>query len=372
MLQASELEALVHDVLAFRVEDLGWTALSIISISVVFIYSVSAAGDPRPMALSKVRPNNYLAQAKQRKAEIAAAIELEQSRTRIRQKWSTNGFHFRRLPPELQIIVLAYSADWPETYRALVLGSRYLYHSTLRACLPLMSITLNSTKQIASFASLVHKDGSSPHILPLAAGALVHRLWVSPRREDFMDAYHILRACTNVRALACDPRWLAMIMKSPRFKHTMCKDLTLLPTRPHWDNFMTTPCGIQLLRQLTHLRVMGESCVPQGVSFNMLLHLSYSVPLASNGQDDSALEKRPWMLSNRAAFPYLQQVVLTRQCGVEERAPLKVDARLVHIHLRKDHTEMEIWRNGLNGESLWQQAAKALPAPKKPTTATKS
>ncbi|KAG6829217.1 hypothetical protein H0H92_005282 [Tricholoma furcatifolium] len=361
------LSEFLQDALATQVEEFQWTVFSIVSISLVFIYSLSAAGDPRPPVPTKVRAHSYLAHAKQRRAEIAAAIELERQRILIRENWSTRGFRLKRLPAELQLMILSHCAEWPETYRSLVLVSRYMYHSTLRACLPIMSITLSSTKQLASFASLVRK-GKTHRNLPDSVGNLVHRLWVSPlRREDLLNAYHILRACTNVHTLACDARGLAMITVSERFKHTQCKDLTLLGlSRPQWEYTLDTPSGLQLLRQLTHLRVMNEKIVPQSVVFDQLLYLSYQERREPNAGDDTNVE-RPWVLGDGSLFPSLRQVVLTRQCGPEEeRAPLQVDQRLALLYVRRDRTEMEIWRNGLQGETLWQQAAKALPAQKKP------
>ncbi|KAG6917029.1 hypothetical protein DXG01_004155 [Tephrocybe rancida] len=362
----ADITAIVRAVLTFRVDELGWTALSIISISVVFIYSVSAAGDPRRPKSLQLQPHNYLARARQRKAEMAAVIELELTRIRVLESWSTKGFRLRRLPIELQLHVLSYSASCSETYRSLVLVSRHIYQLTLRACLPIMYITLSSTKELASFANLVHKDDRSRHILPVAAGTFIHHLWVTPlRREDSMDAYRILRACTNIRVLAVDARGLAMITKSPRFKHTMCTDLTLLLRRTNWGINMDTPSGLQFIRQLTHLRVMGEQNLPRSAPFAKLSHLSYSEP---DVQDDADIE-RPWVLKDRTVFPALQQVALTRRCGPEEGAPLKVEARLVLIQVRRDRTEMDIWRDGLKGESLWGQAAKAKLPPKQPPAA---
>ncbi|KAH0583123.1 hypothetical protein H2248_011009 [Termitomyces sp. 'cryptogamus'] len=364
---ASDVQALVYDILTFQVEELGWTAFSLVSMSLVFIYSISAAGDPRPPHSSLIPPN-YLARSQERKAKIVAAKKFECGPRPIFENCLlTECFQLKQLPPELQLLVLSYSTDWPETYRALVLVSRYIYHLTLRACLPIMPITISSSKQLTSFASLVHRNKSSRHCrLPPDLGNLVHRLWISPlRNEDFVHTYHILRACGNVRVLACDARGIAMITSSPKFKHTMCTDLTLLLSHPQWSNALNTPSGLQFLRQLTHLRVMGEESVPKTMFFDHLLYLSYSERSRPDSDMDDSEIKRPLALSNMSIFPSLRQVVLTRRCGMKEKAPVLCDPRLVLLHVRRDRAEMEIWRNGIKGQSLWQQAAKALPATKK-------
>lgn len=342
--------------------ELGWTALSIISMSLVFIYSISVVGDTRPTVSSPAHPN-YLAISRKQKARILAEKQFEQRRRAIRENWS---FRLKRLPPELQLLILSYSADWPETYRALVLVSRHIYNSTLHACLPIMPITLSSTKQLTSFASLVHRNRSSR--FGFDRGNLVHRLWLSPhRKEDFTHTYRILRACVNIRVLACDARALFLTMHSPKFKHTMCRDLTLLPSHPQWVSALETPSGLQFLRQLTHLRFTGEHNLPKTLSFDRLLYLSYwETSFPDSGTIGSEV-KRPSALDDKSIFPSLQQVVLTRRCGTEERAPLLCDQTLVLLYVHRDCTEMEIWRNDSKGKSLWKQAAKALPASNKLT-----
>ncbi|KAF8073343.1 hypothetical protein FPV67DRAFT_1620405 [Lyophyllum atratum] len=347
------------DHVSSQVEDFGWTALSIISMSLLFIYSVSAVGDPSPPQLLTIRksPHNYLAQAKQRKAAIAALIELEQKRIRIRESWATNGFRFRKLPPELQLTVLAHSAESPETFRALVRVSRYMNDTTLRACLPRMPVTLNTPKQLAAFASLIQRNRG--------VGDLVHNLWVSPlRKEDVALACRILQACTNVRVLACEARVITAITsnsKTSKFKHTLCRDLTLLLSRPQWESAMNTPNGLLFLRQLTHLRVTTEQTVPYELPFSNLTRLSYPTPRRF---DDHDIE-RPHALGNTAVFPSLQQVVLTKRCGSEGQLPRKIDSKLVLLYVPREYTEVEMWCDMAWGQSLWHKATKALPVPKK-------
>ncbi|KAH0583121.1 hypothetical protein H2248_011008 [Termitomyces sp. 'cryptogamus'] len=377
-----DIGTLIHDILAHQVGDIGWIVLfTIISTSLVFIYKISAASYPIPPTSSLIPPNyphrptlslippNYLARSRQQKAQIVAAKRLEQCRGVIHEGLSKQGFPLKRLPPELQLLVLSYSADWPETYRALILVSWHVYNSTLRACLPIMPITLSSTKQLRSFAIFIHnKDSHHGFNIRL----LIHRLWISPlQKEGLKHTKYILQACTDIRVLACTVRGLVAITKYPKLKHTMCRDLTLLRLPLQWDSdvALNTPSGLQFLRQLTHLRVMGEQSVPKTLSFDHLLYLSYKYPgrsCADSDMDDLEI-KRPSALGNRLIFPSLRKAVLTRRCGVEEKAPLLCDARLVLLHVRRDLTEMEIWCNGSIGESLWQQAEKAFPAPNKPT-----
>lgn len=340
----SGIQALVHEVFTFQLEEVGWTGFSIIAILLVFIYSPSAAGICHPQASSL----------------ILAEKKLEQCRKDIRENRSKQRFRLKCLPPELLFLVLSYSADWPETYRALALVSRYIYHSTLRACLPVMPITLSSTKQLISFASLVHGDKSSRHRLD--KGNLVHHLWISPlRNEDFAHTYHILRACANIRVLACDARVLALITHSRNLKHTFCRDLTLLLSHLRWVHAFNTPSGYQFLQQLTHLRVMGEQSVPKTLSFDRLLYLSYPERSCSDTDMGDSVAERPSALSNKSTYPSLRQVVLTRRSSISKGAPLLCDPMLVLLHTRRDITEMEIWRNGCKGQSLWQQAEKTLP-----------
>ncbi|GLB45291.1 hypothetical protein LshimejAT787_2100510 [Lyophyllum shimeji] len=329
-------------------------------MSLLFIYSISTVGDPRPPQLLPIRPppRSYLAQAKQRKAAIAAAVELERTRIRIRENWETYGFRFKRLPPELQLMVLAFSAEWPETYRALVLVSRYMCHATQRACIPRMPVTLSTSKQLSAFASLVQRDAR--------VGDLVHNLWISPlRREDSSLAYRILRACTNVRVLACDAWTLAATIanvKPTRLRHTMCRDLTLLLRCPEWESAMNTPHGLLFLRQLTHLRVVSEQTVPRELPLDNLTHLSYST---RRRPDDEDIE-RPWALSDRKIFPSLRQVVLTKRCGPEEPSAQKVKSKVVLLYVSRERTEMEMWCDMAAGQSIWHKASKASPVPKKP------
>ncbi|KAG5643625.1 hypothetical protein DXG03_000592 [Asterophora parasitica] len=353
-----DLGSVVHHVSVFQVEGLGWTALSLVSVALFFIYSLASVSRPVPPPALKKRPPNYLAQARQRQAEKAAIIRLEQSRTRIRESWANDGFPFLKFPPELQHAVLGFCADSPSTYLALVRVSHATYHSTLRACIPLMPITLSTSKQLSAFARLVHRDEENPRSLaPNNACLLVHHLWVSPlRREDTPTAYNILRACTNVRALACDARTLATSIAKRKFRHTMCRDLTLLLSQPQWEGTMDTPSGRLFLRQLTHLRVMGEPTVPRVLPMAELTHLSWSTV-----DDDGAA--KPWPLGDRVVFPALQQVVLTRRCGPEKPEPRKISSQLALFYVLRDYTEMELWCEGVTGQSLWSRAAAAKAAP---------
>ncbi|KAG5653094.1 hypothetical protein H0H81_002319 [Sphagnurus paluster] len=345
-------------------ENIAWTALSIISLASLFVLSMSWLGEgPRPPP-HVIPPRQYLAEVRQRQAEKSALLEKERSRTRILTSWMENGFHFQTLPVEIQMTVLAFCADTPATYRALVCVSRSVYVMTLRACLPLMPITLSSPRQLISFSHLVCRD-ETPIASSLDAGVLVHRLWLSPlRREDTSLAYRILRACSNVRALACDARTLsAAIARCTRFKHEMCRELTLLLSRPQWECAMDTPSGLQFLQQLTHLRLMGEPTVPRTLPLPALTQMSYPDQLLRPEGENIV---RPWALGTPVAFPSLQQVVLTRRCGPAGHIPEEVDPRLLVVYVPRDQTEMEVWCAAAKGQSLWYHASLALPVARQP------
>ncbi|KAG5635956.1 hypothetical protein H0H81_009552 [Sphagnurus paluster] len=351
-------DTLVYRVFTFQNEAPSWTTLSIISIGLFFVLSLFSLADNQP---PPTPPCKHLVQARQQQAEEAALLEIEKSRIRVLEIWATDGFQFRELPLELQIYVLSFCADMPATYRSLVLVSRSTYEMTLRACLPLMPITLSSSRQLIAFAKLVHQDETC--LVPfLDIGRLVHRLWISPRlREDTILAYRIVRACSNIHSLACDARTLcASIAKCARFKHTMCRELTLLVSRSHWECTMETPSGLQFMRQLTHFRLMGEPAVPRMLALPQLTHLSYLDRPRHPEREAEILSS----LEDSGLFPSLEEVILTKRCGPERQVPERINHRLAVIYVLREQTEMELWCNAARGESLWNRA-RALSVAKK-------
>ncbi|RDB24353.1 hypothetical protein Hypma_008424 [Hypsizygus marmoreus] len=352
------MEVFIHyNLPRLHIDGLQWsTPAWILLVSFVIVYSVSAVGSSPPVT-SSTTPRPRLAQAYRRKAEKAALIDLERRRRRILESWATDGFQFTKLPPELQLMILAYSADWTATYRSLVQVSRSMFRSTLRACIPHIPITLSTPKQLASFFSLLN-GGIARFEAGLNVGLLVHRLWVTPlRKEDNVLGYRILTACTNVRVLACDARTLrATVARSSKLRHTMCRDLTLLLSRSRWDLYRDTPSGAALMKQLTHLRVMGEEMVPQELGLPNLTHLSFLDRPRFDGESEVV---KPWPLGDRKAFPSLHNVVLTRRCGAEGLSPSRVDAKLVLLYFPREWTEMQIWCDSARGRSIWQLAATA-------------
>jgi hypothetical protein len=224
--------------------------------------------------------------------------------------------------------------------------SQHMYLWTLRACLPRMPITLNTTRQLSSFSDILH---SHPDVAPL-----VHHLWVSPlRTEDARSGHAILRACTNVRVLACDARSLvAAIAKPSKFKHTACRDLTLLLSRPRWEQHLGTPSGLAFVRRLTHLRVLGEGMAPRVLGFPALTHLSY----VDRPPADPSTVEYPWALGHAEVLPLVQAVVLTRRSGPEMGAPERIGARIVVMYVSRQSTEMQTWCDGVRGRNLWERA----------------
>jgi hypothetical protein len=270
---------------------------------------------------------------------------------------ASDGFPFKELPPEIQLMILAYFSEWRPTYQALVRVSHHMYGLTLRACIPHMPITLSTPKQITSFAHLLASDIPQVylHRSRLSVANLVHRLWVSPlRKEDHDLGIKILKTCINVRVLACDARTLrAAIAKSTKHRHTMCKDLTLLLSRPRWEVGLNTPAGLTFLQRLTHLRVMDEKTVPRDLCCTKLTHLSYSDHF---GCDEAPVDHQ-WALKQPIIFPSLQQVVLTRRCGPEGRAPQRIGSRLIVCYVARQWTEIQLWCDMAEGRRLWDQAA---------------
>lgn len=202
-------------------------------------------------------------------------------------------------------------------------------------------------KQISSFFDLLH---SHPDV-----ASLVHHLWVAPlRKEDIRLGHAILRACTNVRVLACDARSLgAAIAKSSKFKHTMCRDLTLLLSRPKWEAQLNTPSGLEFTRRLTRLRLMNGAMVPHMLSFSKLTHLSY----VDRPPPDPSTVEYPWALDHPEILPSLQTVILTRRCGVVPDPPERIGPRLVVLYVSRESIEMQTWCDGVRGWGMWAEAA---------------
>lgn len=346
--------------LTFSIEGMGTielgTILCIILASISFTLTMSNAGMPKPPPkpqIPKKPPQNRIARAMQQKL---ARAEIVARRQRILQSVASHGFPFAELPPEIQLIILAHISECIPTYQALIRVSHYMYGLTLRACVPCMPIALSTTKQITSFARLLSSDIPQVHLHHSRSNIanLVHRLWISALRKEDKDlGVEILKACMNIRVLACDARTLrAAIAKSSKFRHTRCRNLTLLLSRSRWDAEMNTSAGLAFLQRLTHLRVMGEKSVPRDLCSIKLTHLSYS---DRPGYDESTVDK-PWALSHSDVFPSLRQVVMTRRCGPEGRALQQIGPRLVVCYVSRELTEMEMWCNTGKGGSLWDQA----------------
>jgi len=289
----------------------------------------------------------------------AAHAEFVAWRGRISQSVAADGFPFGELPAEIQLMILAHISESIPTYQALIRVSHHMYGLTLRACVPCMPIALSTTKQITSFAHLLASDIPQVylHHCRLYVANLVHRLWISPLRKEDKDlGIEILKMCMNVRVLACDARTLrAAIAKCSKFRHTRCRDLTLLRSRPQWDAGLKTPSGLAFLQRLTHLRVMGEQSVPREWYSSTLTHLSYSDRHCS-GCDELVVDY-PWALAHPNNFPSLQQVVLTRRCGREGQVSQRIGHRLAVCYVSGQWTEIEMWCDTAKGRSLWNEAA---------------
>jgi len=330
----------------------GWSAICILILSCVFIYTAT-----RPPCAKPAPARQPLAVMEKRQPQPRAA-----PKELVKPKDAT--FPFRNLPPELQLAVLSHCAHSTRTYRALVLVSRYFLYSTLRACIPVIPITLLTSPALSSFLSFLQRTIHVPHSRSLTfVGSLVTHLWLTPITESPTDtdaARTILSACTNVRVLAVDAHTLTYALGfASHHRHTRCTHLTLLMSPRGWHAALAvTPKGPVFLRQLTHLRVMGHQLVPSRTVtplFTNLAHLSYVQHFRGISPTCETGPEKPQPVVDSVLFPALQETLVTRRCDPDRRVPpQRLAHNLVLLHVPRDMTEMEIWRKG---KSIWHQAS---------------
>ena len=339
----------------------GWSAICILVVFGAFIYAASRPHYTKP-APARQPPPPRLADGEKRKQQLRAAQKVL---VKPKQPRRDSTFPFRNLPPELQLAVLSHCADSTRTYRALVLVSRYFLYSTLRACIPLIPITLLTSPALSSFLSFLQRTIHVPHSHSLTfVGSLVTRLWVTPITESPTDtdkARTILSACTNVRVLAVDAHTLTYALGfASHHRHTFCTHLTLLMTQRDWHSALAaTPKGPTLLRQLTHLRVMGHQLVPRTppttTLFTNLARLSYVQHIQGHSYACDPDPEKPQAVVDPVMFPSLRETVVTRRCDPGRQVTAqRLAQNLVLLHVPRDMTEMELWRRD---KSIWHEAS---------------
>lgn len=342
-----------------------WSSIGVLLLSFILVCLASTASSPSSV-LVKIPPPPRLAEAKRRRKLWKVAqmqIEVQRGAAHMKAQCAQGPyFPFTKLPLELQFAILALCSGDPQTYRALVLVSQYFHHTTTRACLPCIPITLITTRELLSFVALLRRRVRYGHAVA-SVGTLVRRLWVTPIREkDAKLGQEILSACPNLRSLACDSKTLAYLIS--RRCHMHCTELTLLLSRRDWDLALSdTPHGASFLSKLTHLRVTSEQLVPYRSAFlTKLTHLSYFERPQLYFDKSNMLDKPQFVTSYPLAFPSLSEVVLTRRCDGDTPPPKRFDRNFVLLHVPRELTEVEMWKNSVKGESLWSKAAKAISA----------
>lgn len=318
----------------------------ILVVSVAYTYLISRlTSNPTPL---NPPPNPQRAQQRASRYK-----ELENRKRKI----ARTPFHLGDLPPELAIIILGYTAQWPGTVAQLVKVSRAVQEMTYEACLPRMPLRLIRETQVRSFERLLlHK----PHLAPF-----VHHLWVTPQHEEYYPAaIRILKQCTHVQSLAVNARILQEAVTAPyvgyRIRHTRCRDLTLLYTsREGWATLLSSASTsgnastLQFMRQITHLRLVGD-VVPTSLSLPNLRAFSYAL-----NRNTLNLSHGERMLKDKENLPRLLSVVLVgeRPGNHGVRITKMKDSKTFVFEVPRTKTELDLWSENTMGSGFWQLCA---------------
>ncbi|KAJ7667454.1 hypothetical protein DFH06DRAFT_218790 [Mycena polygramma] len=166
----------------------------------------------------------------------------------------------RDLPVELIAEILAMvPSSSPRTGVALALASPWISDLTLAT--RLAHVSLRSYKAISSFQRLLCSS--------IRAAGAVRTLWIPDSIGPVLNESGIpaiLRACTNLRALACHMEPLEPLLLSREsfplhllsVQFTMTEFVGMPWNSPisKWTRMMRTPHGAGLLSNLTHLRLV--------------------------------------------------------------------------------------------------------------------
>jgi len=248
-------------------------------------------------------------------------------------------FRFKDLPRELIDNILRFSVKPSiSTYRSLLCVSRQMRDLSYRACLPVIPVTLTTSKQWSSFYNFI---SAHPEL-----ARLVRSLWAVPFHEQESSVCPaIIHACTHVTSLACNVGVLkTCIAGCSSFNH--CRRLTVLMSSVGLDSLLENPNGSRFMEQLTHLRVITQGLLPTRMRLRNLTNLSLvhyrPEPLHSTAVAQSAL-------MDTAVYPSLRTVILTRPTYGHDRPIATVDhsdSRLVTLYVPEIWSEMEIWGLG--------------------------
>ncbi|KAM6494042.1 hypothetical protein JOM56_010403 [Amanita muscaria] len=241
-----------------------WLSLlpTFLFLSVVFISTFSYLSSPDASNSAKPKvveaPPRYLAEFKVR------------ALTRRRERRKIKPIPFMIVPDEIKIKILSHTSERGsiEALRALLRVSKRIRYMTLQSCLPLLPIVLHSRRNIQSFYLFCL---SNPELV-----RCVHHIWVQPpSQEDQFPACAIIKACTNLRTLACTASMLgAAVCSEGTLRHEHCRDFTLLESpEVDWESTLPKRVASAFFGSLTHLRVVGK-VIPSTLQCREIIHSS--------------------------------------------------------------------------------------------------
>ncbi|KAG2018755.1 hypothetical protein CC2G_008149 [Coprinopsis cinerea AmutBmut pab1-1] len=265
------------------------------------------------------------------------------------------------LPHEilLEIVTLA-SAYSQNTYRSLLLSCRLLCNLTRYPCLPHVPIRIGAH----GLTSFHDSFTSNPSL-----AQQVNHLWITGRSEKVANA---VAPCVNLVSLACSSYVLVSLLMtysltSPcnnvgllgpgEIRHRRLRELTLFDNWDCWSYIAQANCGtgLQLCRQITHLRV-HDTLAPDfpTKAFPSLTHFSSSTrPLSI------------FFTREMEILSKLERVVEIVNCTYfwkasepDERTQdlaKNMDNRVRFLYFGQDEpAEFELWCGRVRGEeSIW-------------------
>lgn len=284
----------------------------------------------------------------------AAALE----RLRIARFPARLRFPFNNLVVEIQLVIVEIAiTSFPRFRKTLRSVSRRM--RDLVEMLPLGNVLLRTREHLKLFSRFLASSSE--------AKFRVRRLWVIMPHPEALEACDeeefiipIVQACSEITSLVCNARTLiAAICSEPDFRHTKCRELTLMETDGMWRMILSTAHGRTFFGQLTHLRAILWTTleVPADLTFSHLTHFSFP----SSSVPTEVFINSILLAKNAARFPVLKQIVVTigeiHWPWMVYPAIDDVDSRVfVFLHSRK-WPEGRLWKQGRYGpQSLWSDA----------------
>ncbi|KAF6756005.1 hypothetical protein DFP72DRAFT_895894 [Ephemerocybe angulata] len=329
--------------------EIKWVGSCIFVVSIMYTFLISRLTIVPPTIPTMIAPPDPKRTLRLRSMHA----DLENRKRRI----ARTPFPLLDLPPELGLLILSHTAEWPETFANLALVSRKIQGMAYEACLPRMPIRLISEVHVQSFDKFLL---CKPHL-----AAYVQHLWVTPLHEEYYPAaIRILKKCKRVVSLALNGRVLEEAVTSPhvgyRIRHKRCRKLTLLYTaRDGWASLLSSEfpgqgSALQFMQQITHLRLVGD-VVPAHLPLPSLRVFSYAL-----NRNNLNLVHGERMLKDKESLPSLHSVVLVgeRRAGVGGVRITKMkDSRVFVFEVPQARTELEMWCDNTLGKGFWQICA---------------